>query len=860
MKKSALYIIILIFSLKTGFTQESDTIKYNIDSLISDTISTANDSIHTDTLVTKGPQPIDKVIEYSSSDSIYFSLDSMTATMFGNCVLTSEDMTLKAGEVKIDFKNNEMTAYSVKDSTGKTIKPYFTDNKDEFTASNLRYNFKTRKGLALNVKTHRTEGYLHGERVKIFPSGEADILHGKFTTCDLDHPHFYIEMTKAKYIPKKSIISGPFYFVIEDIPLYPLGFPFGFFPQRDINSSGIIQPKFVSEVQRGLGIIDGGYYLVLNDYMDLKVTGDIYSKGSWGLTVASNFKKRYKFSGNFLFDYSHISTGEKILYDSYIDNTFNLQTNYRQDPKANPTSNFSMSINLMKGNHRQYNAQNINDFTNNQTASSISYQKNFRGTPFHLSLTGNARQNLTDSTIALNFPTASFKMDRIYLFKPKNKPPKGTWYEKIGLTFDAQFKSTVKTRDSVFFNHPELLPKQANSGFRYSVPLSTSFKMFKYITVSPSFNYNGYVYFNYIEKHTELQDSQEVVVVDTIWKTKHLMDFRSAVSMSTKLYGMFNINQFGIKAIRHVMTPTISYNYRPDFSDPMWGYYLPEPDDPDRYYSIYQNGVYGYPSAGESQSVNFGVSNNFQMKVKSKNDTTDEYKKVNLIDNLYFGGSYNLAADSLNMSYLSLRMNSRFGNLGSYSFNMTFDPYAIDQDGRRINRFEVQETGKLLRLTQLSLNLQTSLNSNTLKKNREKDKQAGQGGPGVNRNKYIPYHYFDPQWTLRARYSFNLRKSFNTTTQNYDISLNQVLNINFNIDPTPFWKVGITSGYDFNAMKLTSTTFNLYRDLHCWQMSLQITPFGRMKSYFFSIKIKSSIFQGLELKRQRSWVDNLYTF
>ncbi len=823
-----------------------------MDTVAKDTVN-PGDTIRLVRTDTAKARPIDQPIDYSAEDSIYFDLDSMITYLYSGVQLESEKMVLQAGKIAVNLKKSELEAYPRKDSAGKVIeKPVFSDGNDEFVARYLKYNFKTKKGYARQVKTEQSEGFLHGGEVKIFPDGVTNIKQGKFTTCDLDHPHYYIAFTKAKYVPKKSIITGFSYFVIEDIP-FPIFLPFGYFPQRQYNSSGIIAPTFHQEQLRGYGLVGGGYYFAINDYVDLKVTGDIFSKGSWGITLASNYNVRYKFSGNFKFSYSHITNGEPYLIGSFVKNTYSINLTYRQSPKANPTSNFSVSINLDKGNNRQFNATDITQFANNTTASSVSYQKRFRGLPLMLSVNANLSQNLSQGTISGSLPNITLNLSRVMPFKNLGHNSRA-WYRDIGFSVNSSFvNSFSNASDSVFFANPfQIIPLMRN-GYRYTIPVSKSFKIFKYFNLSTSFNYTGRVYFSQIRKHIEFVDSQYQVVTDTIYRVKHFMDFSASAALSTNLYGIFRINKFGLKAIRHKLTPSISFVYKPDFGSDFWGYYLPEPDDTTgtRYYSIVPYSVVGFPSRGLQQSINFGVNNNFEAKIFSKKDTVKHEKKITLIDNLSIRGSYNFAADSLNFSRITLNANtSVFGS--RINFSTTFNPYAINENGVMINVFEFQQTGKLLRLEQMRLTASYSIDSKKFKKN----KQPKQGNEEQPNTGYVPYHYFDPQWSLSTNYTFSLTRRFNTYTQTFDIELRQILNFRFDITPTPYWKFGLESGYDFDKMQLTSTTFRVYRDLHCWEMSLQVTPFGRMRGYYFTLRIKSPMFNFIQIKKQRSWHDN----
>ncbi len=824
---------------------------------IKDSVSLA-DTSKTDTSKKKKPQPLPQIITYKAQDSIHFYLDSSVSYFYKKVDLESGKMKLTAGKVRVDLKHSELYAYITYDSLGHVQeKPVYDDGKNKLTATFMKYNFKTKKGFARNIKTEQNQGYLHGQEVKIFPGGLVNVLHGKFTTCNLDHPHYYINLTKAKYIPGKSLITGPFNFVIEDIPL-PIGLPFGYFPQKRYRSSGIIQPTFYHEERRGLGLVGGGYYFVINDYADLKVTGDIFTKGSWGLDVASQIYVRYKFKSYVDFGVQHIVEEEPFL-GAPVRNMYKLIVQYSQAPKANPTSNFSANVQLMRGNYRQYNSYNIYNFVNNTTASSISYSKRFRNTPFVLSLTSNLTQNLSDSTISGMIPSLNFNMNQIFPFQWINRYNTRAWYHRIGIFMRSRLVNRLRTiKDTIFWQHPSMLPKYMYSGFSYYIPISTSFKIFKYFQLSPQFSYTGRVYF-YRVYHTPIGINPTthipIVRLDTIWGINHYVDYNFSLSLSTKLYGIFHINMFGIKAIRHILTPSVGFAYKPDFSKPFWDYYRKDPTDTTghRLYPVVPVPVVGFPQAGLQHSLTFSLNNNFQMKIRNKADTIHHEKIVNLLDRLNISGFYNFAADSLQLSPINISAGSRYGP-GTFSFNASLDPYAIDNYGNRINTFEFQKEHKLFRLTRLSFSTNVNIGSNYFKQ--LKNKNNHQKNKNKKNQTYIPYHYFKPNWNLSLSYTFSLYKRFIPTRQIYYYIIRQVMNATFSISPTPYWSFGILSGFDFSHKSLTSTTIRVYRDLHCWEMSLSITPFGRMRSYYFSIKIKSPMFSFFEFKRQRSWHDN----
>jgi len=871
--KNILKILFVIIGINISFyaySQINDSTLVDNNIIMKDSLTIVNDTIiTTDTIRTndtiippikKKGTPIDAVIMYECADSMMLSMKDQLIFMYGAGKITTAGITLNSELIEIDMDKNEVYAKGRKDTTNQVIgKPQFSEGNQNFSAGTMRYNFKTKNGVVTDVMTEEAGGFLHGDSTKLHANKEVHIKHGKYTTCDSEHPHFYIALSKAKVIPKKNIVTGPFNFVIADVPL-PIGLPFGFFPNNKEHTSGILIPAYGTEAIRGFGLTNGGYYWAISDYYDLELRGDIYTKGSYGIRMNTKFKKRYKFNGSANINYNHVITGEKILTDSKISNTLGILVNYNEDQKFHPTSNFSANINLSKGNNGQYEAKDINEFVTSTRSSSISYRKTFRGTPFNLSVNANATQNTQDSTINLKLPTIAFSMNKKYIFKPLNKPAKNVWYEKIGISFTSNFQNEVYSHDSLLFGinkkeNQDLLFKKMENGFKYDVPLSTSFTMLKWINVSPSFNYHGKIYPNHIEKH--YYEDTDSLVTDTIYGFNHTQDFSFSVPLSTKIYGIFKINKGRIKAMRHVMSPTIGYSYKPDFSDDMWGIYKLDPTDTTglKKYSIYQNGIFGGPTKGEQQNINFGISNNFELKLKPKStDTISDDKKIKLLDRLSINSSYNFAADSMNLSIFKINASTRIFNKTSVSFSSSLDPYAINTEGDRINTFELTQNKNLARFTDARLTLSSGFSSKEFEQMKNKNKD----NPDKQKNKHpnSPYDYYEGTWSVKANYSLNYKRKFNEDLQDYKVTVTQNLTGSLSFVPTKKWSLNVSSGYDFDAMQLTSTTINMTRDLHCWEMGLSATPYGKMKSYFFNIKIKSSIFNGIEYKRQQSWHDN----
>ena len=869
------------------------------DSIPTDSLGVAVDSL--DLTQPKKPKSIvDMPIEYQCSDSLMVAFDDKQVFLYGKSDVKTEDMSLKADHINMDMDNNIVYAEGKVDSTTNEIegKPEFKDGKDEFTAETIKYNVKTKQGIVRDVNTEQENGYIFGGLTKMHTNREIHLKNGRYTTCDLDHPHFYLQLTRAKVIPNDKIVSGPVYFVILDVPVYVLGLPFVIFPSSKKHQSGVIVPKYGEESRRGFYLSDGGYYFAFSDYADLELLGSIYSYGTWTARASSKFKLRYKFSGNFDFNFSKNVQGEKEFIQSNnadlkysATNSYILKLNFNQDPKANPTSSFNVNVSYDKSNYDKYNARSVQDFAKSSTQSSISYQKTLFGGKVNLSAAGNMTQNLYDSTVSFSAPNVSLNVQRFFPFKRRHQTGSAKWYEKIGSTFRANFTNSVPTiKDSLLFKQ-EMFDKM-RYGIKYDMPINTSFNVLKYIQVSPSVNYTGRIYPNYMLKYASGYDpstDKYTYTTDTISAIRHCYDFSTSVSASTKLYGIFQFNNAKrIKAFRHVLTPSIGVSWRPDFSEEFWGFYRNDPADTTgtRRYSIFQNGVYGTPSSGKSASLNFSLGNNFEMKVKGKKDTIEgQYTKIKLLENLSFSGSYNMAADSMKLSAISMSGSTRLFDKMTLSFGGTFDPYKLDDKGRRTKYYLFKETKgrQWARLTSFRASTGFSLDSKTLgkKKKEEKEEAAKKFGEEESqaevdedgniistaeeveeekkrskasiskKEKDGEFDYYSVPWNLSADYSL-------TYSHNNDkpAVITQTINLNGSIKFTEKWNMTISSGYDFAAKEITSTRFSVTRDLHCFNLSFYIIPFGRLKSYNFTLSINSSMFQGLEYKRNQSWRDN----
>ncbi|MEO9850652.1 MAG: putative LPS assembly protein LptD [Reichenbachiella sp.] len=845
---------------------------------------------------------IETTIDYKARDSIFFDLNNQMMYLYGESTIDYGDISLSAERISLDWIENSIQANYVLDSAGKKIgKPVFTEKRDVYETDDIKYNFKSKRALIKGVITEQDGAFMHGEKVKKNEKNEMFIRGAKYTTCDHAYPHFYIKSSKLKVIPNNKVVSGPFNLYFGEIPT-PIGFPFGMFPQPKEKASGIIFPSYGEDQARGFFLRNGGYYFDINDYVDLKLTGDIFTNGSYGLQSVSTYRKRYAFSGNFNLRYN--KTNSTQFEDDSFSKDFWL--NWSHSPQSVGTSRFSASVSAGTSTYTA-NANNVGqDFqqsVNAQFNSNISYSKTFQGTPFNLSLNARHSQNISTETVNVTLPELSFNMNRIYPFKNIGNLKNGV-LGKLGFSYNLVAKNelsnaavtnpsfTVVNRSAlddslIGFSTDNLstLFDRAKLGARHTIPIATSFNVLKYLTVSPSFNYTEVWYPKELEYTYD--DQLNGVRVDTLRQFSRAGWYSSGASMSTRFYGMYNFGGGKVKAIRHVITPSIGFSYSPDFGDPSKGTYSEVVVDEagnTQLLSKYQGFAYGGPTLGESASLSFSMNHNIEMKVKAKNDSIEEYKKVKIFDNLSMSSGYNFLADSFNLSNINVNARtSLFNRMVSLNMSGTIDPYVyvLDSIGsndqvyqRRINRLAWNNGEGLGRLTRgniaVGLNLKpkgsqskdggqsggTGMNPNHVNNSDpdnpflpglEENQLAGNVNQFISRdpNQYVP---FDVPWALNVNYSFNYSKNgFN------DAVITQTLNFNGNLSITDKTRIGFNSGYDLENKEFTVTRLNVGRDLHCWTLNFNWVPFGPRQSYFVEIRVNSQLLKDLKLdKKSRS--------
>ncbi|HSV87916.1 MAG TPA: putative LPS assembly protein LptD [Bacteroidales bacterium] len=814
-------------------------------------------------------------VEYSATDSIFFDARNRRVYLFGNAKLTYGAMNLAAGRVEIDFNRNELYATGIPDSVGNLVQfPVFTEDPHTFQSREMWYNFETRRGRTVDVMTEEAEGFLHGGIVKMQPNRVIHVEEGKYTTCDHPDPHFYIGFRRAKLIPDDKIITSMAHLVIAGVPT-PLVLPFGFFPNRRGQASGILMPSYGETNNRGFYLENGGFYWGINDYLDLSLTGDIYTRGSWGLRLGSNYRVRYRFSGSLNLAYAINILGEPGLPGYERSRDFRIVWNHTQDPKARPNSVFRASVNAGSSQASRFNPVSDIDYLSNTFSSNIGYTANWAGM-FNFSANMRHSQNTINRMVDIGFPEISLSVNRFNPFRREGGGGETRWFEDITINYSLNARNEIRTADSLLFR-PETLRK-FRSGVRHNIPISHSFRLFRHINVSNNLNYNMNWYFSTIRKRWDQYAAKEVI--DTVPGFRAIHDFNYSASLSTRLFGLVQFRRGPVTAIRHVFTPSVGFSFRPDFSHPFWGYYesyFNPVANREVQYAIFEQGMFGGPSPNRSGSLNFSLTNNLEMKARNRRDTADGgERKINLLDNFTISGGYDFARDSLQFSDIMVAGRTRlFGNFDiTYSSSWTL--YETDNQGRRINRFLWETRGWPIRLNNTSWAFSLDYTFNSRKQAAEGTQPANGSLMNGNRaagnlmeetdlmpptqRETIPPGVvdFSVPWQLQVGYTFNYSSRFNFRENRFDRTLIQSLNVTGTVSLTPKWRIGFRTGYDFERNELTFTSIDIYRDLHCWEMTLNWIPFGFRQSYNLTIRVKSSVLQDLKITRRTHHLDRAF--
>ena len=862
----------------------------------SDTLNITSDSLNIDSdTIPKGD--IETTINYTARDSIRVSVDGKLIWLYGEAKITYGIIELEAEEITIDYGNNTMTAHGIRDSLGNRIGfPVFKNGSELYETKDIVYNFKTGRARISEVVTQQGEQILHGETVFKNEDDELLSINNRFTTCNLEHPHFAIISTKTKAIPDDKIVSGPFYLEFNDIPL-PAGFLFGMFPAQRESKSGIIVPSYGEERLRGFNFRGGGYFFDISEYIKLALTGDLYSKGGHAVYANSSYMKRYKYNGSFNFSYSKNRLGENIE-DRNVSNDFRLT--WTHSPQTKGTSRFAASVNAATATFNQNNNLmygTVNELASNSLSnistklnSNVSFSKRFAGTPFSMAVNLSHSQDLQTRLVDLPLPNLSLNMTNLYPFQRKGKTSILDNFS-IGYTMTGTNRITNNLgrlnpeaqRDSIAEFTVDNLPlffRNARKGIRHTIPLSYSFKLLRFFTMSPSMSYEEKWYFEKLNwRYVQDEETGNFVAqADTIRGFNRIANYSTSVGLTTRIYGFYAFKSGKVKAIRHVINPSISFGLTPDFANnPNYFNILNRPGGPAlpyeptvEYRSRHEGFVYGSSTMGKAGSINFGLGNNLEMKVMSEKDTVE--RKVMLLNNLSLGSSYNLMADSFKLAPITVSANTNImDNTINVNLSATLDPYnyfrTINPETGRVTERRIDnyawKGGSLGRITNATLALNTNLNPDMRKKENEtREKVAASDIPEEDKQHIIQnpnaYIDFDIPWSLNIAYNLNYRRPVTTNAERIQpAQIVQTLQMSGDLSISEKWKITYNTGYHFESKEFTQTNVGISRDLHCWHMNLTWVPFGRFQSYNFTIAVKASVLQDLKLERRRPFLDNL---
>ena len=848
-----------------------------------------DDSIRLDSINKKKSGSIEAPINYQGEDSLVYHADSKTAYLYGSSNVKYQNYDLTSDQINMNMDDAIIHAHGTTDSTaegGVKNKPVFKMGSDEYKTDTIAFNYKSKRAYIDNVYTEQQEGFLTGEHSKRDSSGVIYLEHGRYTTCDDPHPDFYISLSRARVRPGKDVVFGPAYLVVADVPL-PIAVPYGFFPFTKSYSSGFIMPTYGDETSRGFYLRDGGYYFAMSDKWDLKLLGEIYTKGSWGISAASNYRKRYRYSGSFFLSYQDTKTGDKGMPDFAEQESFKVQWSHRQDSKANPYSSLSASVNFATSSYERNNLTSLYNpqaLTQSTRTSSVSWSTTFSSIGLSLSSTANLSQNMRDSTIAMTLPDLNISLARFYPFRRKHMVGKERWYEKIAMSYTGQISNSINTHEDKLL-HSNLIRDWRN-GWQHNIPVSASFTLFKYINVNPSFNFTDRMYTSKVNRSWDEHTQKEVA--DTTYGFHNIYNWNISVGASTKLYGFWTPSRkiFGdkIQTIRHVVTPQVSFSFAPDFGASRYGYYetYQKTDANGNVslveYSPFQNSLYGVPGRGKTGSVSFSLGNNLEMKVKSDNDSTG-YKKISLIDELGLNMSYNMAAKTRPWSDLGMNIRLKWWKNYTFNMNAVFASYAydLDENGRPyVGTHTYWGMGKFGRFQGMSQNISYTLTPEKIKKffsgesddkaenkNNKDDDDEGidtdresnvddemvNAQHGAKKNSKAKtdddgYMAFSMPWSLTFGYGITMRENtdinkFNYKTMRYPYKFTQTLNVSGNLRISDGWNISFSSGYDFDFHKVSMTTASLQRDLHCFNMSCQVV-LAPYTSYNFTFRCNAA--------------------
>lgn len=866
----------------------------------SDSLRLRNDSLPIDSM-RKNASGLDAIVYSKSKDSIVFTSDNW-GYLYGEAEVKYGDITLTGEKLSMNMDSSLVYATFGLDSVGEEFGyPVFADKSSDMEARGMKYNFKSGKGYTTDLITTQGEGYVVANKAKKNPDNSFFLLDGKYTTCDdHEHPHFYLALTKGKVKPGKNVVTGPAYLVIEGLPLYPIGLPFGFFPFSESYSSGIIMPSYGDELERGFNLRDGGYYFAFNDNIDLALTGEIYTKGSWGVNARSTYRKRYKYSGSFDGSYIVTKLGEKGI-DQTISKDMRLRWSHSQDPKANQFRTISASVDFSTSSYNRNSLSTLftPEGTNNTKSSSVNITQRFPNSQWSLSASMSVTQRTQDSTIAMTLPNLSITMSSHAPFKRKMAAGAEKWYERIMLSYTGELRNSITTKEDKFFKSS--LKKDWQKAMKHRINTSATFSIFDHLNITPSFTYNERWYTEKIRREWD-PDRRTHQVVDTTYGFNRVYDFSASIGFQTKLYGMYKPLFYKKADIRHVFTPTISFSYAPDFSKPAFGfyesytYYDANNQWAEYTYSPYQQGMFGTAPTGAQGMINFQFDNNVEMKLKMDNDST---KKISLIDNLGIGFSHNLMADSIKWSDITTNIRLKLSKSLTINIGAAWDPYLYrpvyrdNTDGtreivslRKVDQMRIANGRGFGKLKSTGYSISPSINQDTFakwfgKKDKGDSEEQGSGPPPneppidgeeegagarsslltrkKDENEYDEDGYVKNKIMWSLSFNFSMNYNYNTARftepdkngyAEYKGRITKNLSFSGNIQPTKNWQINFNANYDFDAKKISHLTCNFTRDLHCFRLTASVNPVGQYKAYFITLQANSSMLRDLKYEQR----------
>lgn len=799
---------------------------------------------------------LDARIDYSAEDSLTFFLDNKDVFLYNKAKIDYDKMKLESGFMTVNFDTKTLFAEGVKDSTDTIVQaPIFKEGNAEYKSKELKYNFDTKQGIISNVFTKESDGYLHGEKVKKKDDRTMYISSGMFTTCDNeDHPHFGISFSKAKAITDDKIVTGPAWFSLMEIPL-PVGIPFAYFPFTDGKKSGFLMPSYGNAANRGYYLRNIGWYFAINDYIDLALRGDIYTNLSYAVNISSSYFKRYKYRGSIEFRYEDNHTGLKNTPSYSSSSDFKFRWTHSQEAKSHPYRTFSANVNLVSSKFNQY-TTNVSDYFNNTTTSSIAFSTRF-GSAWSFTANLGESYNVNSGAISLDLPSMTLSSIQFYPFRKKKASGKRKWYEDISFSYRANLINTIDTYDSLLTSSD--LIKNFRNGIMHSIPISSNVKILKHLNWTNSISYTERWYTNSLSK--TYNPETDLIDKDTIYGFIANRNANFTSSINTRLYGMFTFKKGFIKAVRHVINPSISFNYTPDFSEPSLGFYDFYTDKEGKrvYYSKTENGVFGSPPQGASGVINFSLGNNLEMKVPDKNDTVEGMRKIVLLEAFNISSGYDLARDSINWQPLRLTARTTLFKKVLINFSAAYTPYVLNEKGALTNELLWHKEGRLFQKqnSQWTLNLNWNLNSKANNNQTTGDYHSPtemQYSPFSNPNEILSENVdFSIPWNLTLGVNYSRLSSYIVSIAGYQTNQSATLTARGDLNLTSKWKIGFSSGYDFINKDFTYTSIDFYRDLHCWEMRMNWIPFGPRQGWNFSISVKAPMLQDLKYEKRNDF-------